>query len=223
MDASRLAAAQGLGCQQDRPSTLHTAGDGGNEPNCSTKTTSLYTVALKIFSPLNKRDYQQHSLRNIDPKVISTPQELKEEISSQVGEAVPRFQEFSIGFYQETKKMWIQNKEDLRDAWELLDRNKTLTLWCHGQDSRKKKRSAIDQSSEHDAVSNSDSEANEATGSKRRKTSGGLKNSRTTSEEKATRVQEIKDELEKKHGSKYNSCQYRLWAEMVHVCWCTHR
>ena len=96
----------------------------------------------------------------------------------QVGEAVPRFQEFPIGFYQETKKMWIQNKEDLRDAWELLDRNKTLTLWCHGQDSRKKKRSAIDLSSEHDAVSNSDSEAGEAgeaTGSKRRKTSGGLK------------------------------------------------
>ena len=206
-------AAPGLGTQVDRPSTLHTGADG-NEPSCSTKT-SHYTVALKIFSPLNKREYQQHSLRNIDPKVISTPQELKEEISLQIGEAVPRFQEFPIGFYQETKKMWIQNKEDLRDAWELLDRNKTLTLWCHGQDSRKKKRSAIDLSSEHDAVSNSDSDAGEATGSKRRKTSGGLTNSRTTSEGKATRVQEIKDELEKKHGSKYNGCQYRLWAEMV--------
>ena len=86
--------------------------------------------------------------------------------------------------------MWIQNKEDLRDAWELLERNKTHTLWCHGQDSHKKKHSAI--VSEHDAVSNSDSEASEATGSKRRKTSDGLKNSRTTSKEKATRVQEIK-------------------------------
>ena len=86
---------------------------------------------------------------------------------------------------------------------------------CHGQDSCKKKRSGIDLSSEHDAVSNSDSEASEATRSKRRKTSGGLKNSRTTSEEKAIRVQEINDELEKKHGSKYNGCQYRLWAEMV--------
>ena len=90
--------------------------------------------------------------------------------------------------------MWIQNKEDLRDAWELLERNNFVAPW---------------------AVSNSDSEASEATGSKRRKTSGGLKNSCTTSEEKATRVQEIKDEQEKKHGSKYNGCQYRLWAEMV--------
>ena len=98
-------AASGLGCQQDRPSPLHTAAHGGNEPSCSsTKTTNHYTVALKIFSPLNKREYQQHSLRNIDPKVmvICTTQELKEEISLQVGEAVPRFQEFPIGFYQET-------------------------------------------------------------------------------------------------------------------------
>ena len=101
-------------CHQDRSSPLHTAADGGNEPSCSsTKTTNHYTVALKIFSPLNKREYQQHSLRNSDPKDISTPQELKEEISSQVGEVVPCFQEFPIGFYQETKKMWIQNKEDL--------------------------------------------------------------------------------------------------------------
>ena len=149
---------------------------------------------MKTFSPLNKREYQQHSLRNIDPKVISTPQKLKKEISLQVGEAVLRSQEFSIRFYQETKKMWIQNKEDLRDAWELLERNNFVVPW---------------------AVSNSDSEASEATGSKRRKTSGGLKNSCTTSEEKVTRVQEIKDKLQKKHCSKYNGCQYRLWAKMV--------
>ena len=98
----------------------------------------------------------------------------------QVGEAVPRFQEFPIGFYQETKKMWIQNKEDLRDAWELLDRNKTL-CGAMGKTAIKKKSSAIDLSSEHDAVTNSDSEASEAARSKRRKISGGLKNSRTTS------------------------------------------
>ena len=54
--------------------------------------------------------------------------------------------------------MCIQNKEDFSDAWELLERNKTVTLWCHEKDSRKKKHSAIDLSSEHDAVSNSDSE-----------------------------------------------------------------
>ena len=64
-------------------------------------------------------------------------------------------------------------------------------------------------------MANSDSEASEATGTKRKKTSGGLKNSCITSEEKATRVQDLKDELEKKHCSKYNGCQYRLWAEMV--------
>ena len=46
--------ARGLGCQQDRPSPLHTTADGGNEPSCSssTKTTNHYTVALKICFPL---------------------------------------------------------------------------------------------------------------------------------------------------------------------------
>ena len=74
-------AVPGLGCQQDHPSPLHTAPDGWNKPSCSsTKTTNHFTVALKIFSPLKKREYQQHSLRNIDSKV-STTQDLKEEIS----------------------------------------------------------------------------------------------------------------------------------------------
>ena len=47
----------GLGCQQDRPSTLHTGADGGNDRSCSIKTTSHYTVVLKISSPLNQREY----------------------------------------------------------------------------------------------------------------------------------------------------------------------
>ena len=131
--------------------TTTPAKEGGHhEPESSSSSASTtngfptnhYTVALKVVSPQNKRDYQQHALRNIDPKVLSTPQELKEEISKQVGEAVPRFQEFPIGFYHESRKMWIQNKVDLDDAWQLLEKNKSLTLWCHG--SRKKKRSAID-------------------------------------------------------------------------------
>ena len=87
-------AAPGLG------STLHTAADRGNEPSCSTKT-SHYTVALKIFSPLNKREYQQHSLRNIDPKVISTAQELKEEVKFAGWRSCSSFSKVS---HRETKK-----------------------------------------------------------------------------------------------------------------------
>ena len=79
----------------------------------------------------------------------------------QVGEAVSRLLEFPVGFYQESKKMWIQNKQDLHDAWKLLERNKSLTLWCLGQDSRKNKRSEADQGSEQDDTSNSDDEATE--------------------------------------------------------------
>ena len=114
----------------------------------------------------------------------------------QVGEAVSRLLKFPIGFYQKSKKMWIQNKQDLHDAWKLLERNKSLTLWCLGQDSCKKKHSEADLGSGQDDTSNSD---DEATGKERKKTSS-VKNSRTTSEEKTTKVQALKDELEAKHG-----------------------
>jgi len=57
--------------------------------------------------------------------------------------------------------MWMQNQQDLHDAWKLLERNKSLTLWCFGQDSHKKKRSEADLGSEQDDTSNSDDEATE--------------------------------------------------------------
>ena len=104
---------------------------------------------LHALSPPSAARY---ALGNIDPKVLSTPQELKEEISKQVGEAVPRFQEFPIGFIM-VEKCGFKTKLTLMmlgSYWR-----KTLTLWCHG--SRKKKRSAID-SDHDDASGNSDSE-----------------------------------------------------------------
>jgi len=141
------------GCLQDPVSRSQTTQDHPSPPQPSAneggpvlvgssptaEAANIYTVVLKVLSPQNKRDYQKHSLRNINPKTVSTPGELKEEISMQVGEAVSRLLEFPVGFYQESKKMWIQNKQDLHDAWKLLEKNKSLTLWCLGQDSRKKK------------------------------------------------------------------------------------
>lgn len=37
----------------------------------------------------------------------------------------------------------------------------------------------------------------------------------TTSEEKVSRVNEIKSQLRQKHGSRYSNVQYALWAEMM--------
>ena len=96
------------------------------------------TVALKSISSLNKCNYRQHSLDNSHHEVLCTPQELKEERTTQVGDAVPKFQEFPIGIYQETrKKCDYKTKETLATTGERQNR-----MWSHGN--HKRKHSAIE-------------------------------------------------------------------------------
>ena len=38
---------------------------------------------------------------------------------------------------------------------------------------------------------------------------------RLSSYEKADQVQKLKTQLEQRHGTEFNTCQYRLWAEMI--------
>ena len=85
--------------------------------------------------------------------MITTPEALKEEVSLQLGETVSRLLDFPIGYYKESKKIWIQNQKDLQDAWQLLMQNKSLTLWCHGADGKRKR---AGQESESDETSDSD-------------------------------------------------------------------
>ena len=57
-------------------------------------------------------------------EVLCTPQELKEERTTQVGDAVPKFQEFPIRIYQETrKKCDYKNKGDLGNYWRKTKQN----------------------------------------------------------------------------------------------------
>ena len=192
-------------------SSVYTNGPTGTTQSGS-HTESGYTVFVKVLSPKNKRDYHQHTLRNISPRIITTPEALKEEVSVQVGEAVSRLLDFPIGYYRDSKKIWIQNQKDLRDAWQLLEQNKSLTLWCHGADGKRKR--AGQESDESDDSSDSGISRKGSTKKKggRNKSSA---RSRLSSDEKAAQVQKLKTKLEQRHGTKFNSCQYRLWAEMV--------
>ena len=60
--------------------------------------------------------------------MITTPEALKEEVSLQLAETVTRLLEFPIGYYKESKKIWIQNQKDLQDAWQLLLCNMGISL-----------------------------------------------------------------------------------------------
>lgn len=108
------------------PSSPNTAAkEGEHEPESSgssARTANHNTVALKIISSLNKCNYQKHSLHISHHEVLRTPQELKEERSTQVGDAVPKFQEFPIRIYQKTRKN-VNTKQ--RRPWQLLEKDKT--------------------------------------------------------------------------------------------------
>ena len=59
-----------------------------------TKVSGSVTVTLKVLSPQNKRNYQHYSLHNIVPATTSTPEEMREDIRVQVGEAVSGSMDF---------------------------------------------------------------------------------------------------------------------------------
>lgn len=197
-----------------RRSPPPSTGESTSGGTATTETSgSAFTLALKVLSPRNKRDYRQYSLRNVVPTATSTPEVLREVIRSQVGEAVSEMTDFPVGFYQDCKKMWIQNEQDLLDAWQVLEKSKSLTLWCHGKDAHKRKKQDADLDAGYNDAAESDDEGGPSVG--KRPCTAGQKKRRTTSEEKAMQVQELKGQLEQTHGTKYNGCQYRLWAEML--------
>ena len=99
--------------------------------------------------------------------------------------------------YNKTSKLWLNNEQDVRDTLAILKRSGKLTIWCMGLRPR------------HNSDRDSDAEdSSEQVPTKKRKIS-------TLSEERASRVRELKVQLRQKHGPKYRSVQDALWAEMI--------
>ncbi len=111
---------------------------------------------------------------------------------------VSRKLDFPIGFYDKSAKLWLNNNKDLQDALALLKKNRRLIFWCMGL-------GKSHDSSDHD-IDGEDSTSRRP--AKKRKCTA-------ISEEKASRITELKTQLRQNHGSKYSSVQYALWAEMI--------
>jgi hypothetical protein len=81
---------------------------------------------------------------------MDSSDKLKTAIFIQCGdEAIPLPQNMEIGFYNQSgRKLWINNRLDMNDMWELVSKGGKLTLWCVGipsptaQSSRNMKRSS---------------------------------------------------------------------------------
>ena len=97
---------------------------GTTKPQCtsSSHTECIYNVLVKVLSPKYKKDYHQHILRDISPRMITTPEALKVEVSVQLGEIVYRLLEFPKNPPQKKN----QNQKDLQDTWQLFVQNTSL-------------------------------------------------------------------------------------------------
>ena len=168
-------------------------------PHPSNETSSSATVlcsamTLKVLSQSNKRDFTVFTLRDVTEGHMKTPTTVKSMISTQIGNAVSDTLDFPLGYYRKSEKVWINNEQDVKDALKLMKEVGKVTLWCIGQDRAKKRDRSTD-----DLPSD---------------LSGPTKK-KTVSEERASRVNDLKVQLRKRHSSTYSGVQYAMWAEML--------
>ena len=95
------------------------------------------------------------TLRNVNPDELSILNELREEVFVQCGEGsqLPRTLEFKIGYFRRSQKLWINNKHDLDDAWDIIRSGERLTLWAlgiAGKSSKKRTRTSFDSDDDDD-------------------------------------------------------------------------
>jgi len=89
--------------------------------------------------------------------------------------------------------VWIRNESDVQDVWNLVRCGDNVPLWCHGVHVPSKSKTVMKPKNK-----------------KRRKRVSVL-------DAKNDRVEEVVTNLRQKHGTRYTTVQYRLWAEMVDV------
>ena len=157
---------------------------------------------LRVLNPANKKDYRLFALRNLS-REMDSPDKLKMAIFTQCGdETVPPPRNMELGFYNHSgKKLWINNRLDLNDMWELVSKGEKLTLWCVGlgpspQSTRNTKRS----SDERDKEITGESEPPKKM---------------SKMEEKRALAEEYEQKLKEKHADKFSKFQYKFWAEML--------
>ena len=179
------------------PQRAHQQQQGTQPPSQSSK---AMTVGLKVFSPSNKKEFKMYTLRNIQANDFNDPTSLKTELFNQLGdEIICGTLNFDIGYLVRNEKKWIHNAEDACDALALVTNGGKLTLWCTGV-----------------------SPKNQAQGQKRAHAGSGASSEESTkkkkkqsfTEEREERMTELIASLRERHGAKYSTLQYRLWAEM---------
>ena len=152
-------------------------------------------LQLKVINSGNKKEFKVYTLRRV--KFDGSVDNLKEVIRSQCGsDVVPPIEKMEIGYYYQCKKMWINNRLDLNDAWTLISKGEKITLWCVGICAQSRKRETTDTSDEEHETQRKKSKVSKA-------------------EEKRAIIEDYERQLKEKHEGNYTRFQLKLWAEML--------
>ena len=163
---------------------------------------SKVNLNVRVINPHRKSDCETCVLHNIGSHNISTPDCLRREIWKQFGsDVVSSKLDFPIGYMKGGSKISIKSVSDIQDVWGYVRSGTNITLWCNGLLSSEKHQSSSGSDDEDISVGRKP---------KRKKKLSAL-------EEKNERVEGFMSELREKHGIRFTSIQYRIWAEMLDV------
>lgn len=163
------------------------------------KSQIIEKVLLKTAAKAGTKKEKIFTLRNINTSKMVSCEDLKKEIKKQLSEEVIDWEEFDVGYAEGSKVVNIR-KEDMAEVWkEIAKQGDKIKLWCDGlkksSDGRRrsKRRRSDDEDEFEDDVDSS---------------------KKTAQQEREETIKRYLDILKKKHGVKYTTMQYNLWAEM---------
>ena len=87
-------------------------------------------ILVKAVSKEKGKDAKLFTLRNIQTDCISSCDDLKKVIKTQLNKDV--VDKFDVGYMQNTSAVSIRSDEDLLDIWDQVHNGKKVILWCDG-------------------------------------------------------------------------------------------
>ena len=114
--------------QAHAPVRIQQATDDTQQHMINQHANSGHDLYLKVLSPENKKEYRTVNLRGLHHEAIDTPSKLKVAISVQCDGLDP--QNMEVGYFNHSKKLWINSRLDINDIWSMVEKGEKLTLWC---------------------------------------------------------------------------------------------
>ena len=145
---------------------------------------------MKIYDPSKRTKFSVRQMHNVSQRFQSVAA-LRSALWHEFGDAVPDEGEFNVGYFegkQHTKK-WLVTGQDMEAMYSYFQGKPCLNLWCDGSRDREK-----------------DDEEETAPRKKSKK--------ETKRHEREEELEDIFQQLKKRHGSEYSGPQLRLWACM---------